>query len=186
MTERVEHRDQHRHRERHRDDERNGQREHFEDDGPRQPLADEVAELFCDLIDEHRERERRERVAERGEVLPQDVTAQDAHDWSRHYIRSPKSLQEMRRLSLLVAGLVTLVVPRLHAQAPAYTFGAPPLVAPRNAALLPGGRLGARVPPALVARAWVQSVQSHRLPLWTEVTPAAGRPVIAAAPPAPT
>ena len=93
----------------------------------------------------------------------------------------------MRRLSLLVASLVTLVVPRLHAQAPAYTFGAPRLVAPRNAALLPGGRLGARVPPALVARAWLQSVEANRLPLWAEATPAgASRPVMAAAPPAPT
>jgi hypothetical protein len=92
----------------------------------------------------------------------------------------------MRRLSLLVASLVTLVVPRLHAQAPAYTFGAPPLVPPRNAALLPGGRLGARVPPALVARAWMEAVQAGRLPIWAEVAPAlAARPGAPPAPPAP-
>ena len=86
----------------------------------------------------------------------------------------------MRRLSQLVALVVTLVVPRVHAQAPAYTFGAPPLVAPRNAALLPGGRLGTRVPPALVARAWVQAVEARRQPLFG----AAAAPAIAAAAPA--
>src|SRR5206468_6756886 len=127
MAERVQHRDQHGHRQRHRDDEGDRQGEHFDDDAPGQPLADEVAELFRDLIDEHRERECRERVEERGNVLPQDVTAQDAHGWSRHYIRNPKYLQGMRRLAQLVVLALTLVVPRVHAQAPVYTFGVPRL-----------------------------------------------------------
>src|SRR5207249_9121858 len=115
-------------------------------------------ELFRDLIDEHRERERRQRVSEWREVLPQDVTAQDAHGRSRHYIRRPKSLQGMRRLAQLGLLAFTLVVPRVHAQAPVYTFGVPPLVAPRHPALAPGGRLGARVPPELLARAWADSL----------------------------
>src|ERR1700752_4365109 len=186
VAERVQHGHQHGHRQRHRDDEGNRERERLEDHRPRQPLADEVAELFGDLIDEHRECERRERVAERRDVLPQDVTAEDAHGWSRHYIRNPKSLQGMRRLAQLVGLVVSLVVPRVHAQAPASTFGVPPLVPPRNAALLPGGRLGARVPPALVARAWVQAVQARRLPLWAEVAPAmAAAPATPIPPPPP-
>ncbi|PYP40647.1 MAG: hypothetical protein DMD48_02840, partial [Gemmatimonadetes bacterium] len=60
----------------------------------------------------------------------------------------------------------TLVVPRVQAQAPVYTFGVPPLVAPRHPALAPGGRLGARVPPALVARAWADAVLAIRSPLF--------------------
>src|SRR5260370_37018815 len=175
MAERVQHGDQHGHRQRHRDDERNRQREHFEDDAPRQALADEVAELLRDLVDEHRERKRRERVEERRNVLPQDVTAKDAHGWSRHYIRNPKSLQGMRRLAQLVGLALTLVVPRVHAQAPVYTFGVPPLAPPRNAALAPGGRLGARVPPGLVARAWAERVLARRLRLFA--APSASEPV---------
>src|SRR2546425_11762241 len=170
MTERVQHRHEHRHRERHRDDERNGEREHFEDRAPRQPLAHEVAELLRDLIDEHRARERRDRVAERRKMLPQDVTAEDAHDWSRHYIRNPKSLQGMRRLAQIVGLALTLVVPRVHAQAPVYTFGVPPLAPPRNPALAPGGRLGARVPPSLLARAWAARVLAQRPPLFGAAT----------------
>jgi len=93
----------------------------------------------------------------------------------------------MRRLAQLAGLVVTLVVPRLHAQAPAYTFGVAPLVPPRNAALLPGGRLGARVPPALVARAWVDAVHAGRRPLWADVTAvAAGRPLAPPAPPPPS
>src|SRR5260370_2955025 len=162
MTERVQDGNEHRHRQRHRHDEGNRQCEHFEDDAPRQPLAHEVAELLRDLIDEHRERERRERVEERRNVLPQDVTAKDAHGWSRHYIRNPKSLQGMRRLAQLVVLALTLVVPRVHAQAPVYTFGVPPLVPPRNAALAPGGRLGVRVPPSILAQAWAERVLARR------------------------
>jgi hypothetical protein len=92
----------------------------------------------------------------------------------------------MRRLAQLAGLVVTLVVPRLHAQAPAYTFGVPPLVPPRNAALEPGGRLGARVSPALVARAWADAVHASRQPLWAAATPAvAARPGAPGAPPPP-
>ena len=72
----------------------------------------------------------------------------------------------MRRLAQLVLLAFTLVVPRVHAQAPVYTFGVPPLVAPRHPALAPGGRLGARVPAALLAREWAQSVLAHRFPVF--------------------
>src|SRR6266487_2618134 len=166
MTERVQDGNEHRHRQRHRYNERNRQREHFEDDAPGEAFADEVAELLRDLIDEHRARQRRERIEERRNVLPQDVTAQDAHGWSRHYIRNPKSLQGMRRLAQLVGLAFTLVVPRVHAQAPVYTFGVPPLAPPRHPALAPGGRLGARVPPALVAQAWGERVLARRPPVF--------------------
>src|SRR2546425_575155 len=166
MTEGVEHGDEHRHRQRHRDDERNGEAEHFDDDAPRQSLADQIAKLLGDLIDEHRARERGDRVSEWREVLPQDVTAEDAHGRSRHYIRNPKSLQGMRLHAQLVLLAATLVVPQVHAQAPVYTFGVPPLVAPRNPALAPGGRLGSRVPPALLAHAWAAGVLARRLPLF--------------------
>src|SRR5262249_4306779 len=142
--------------------------------------AHEVAELLRDLIDEHRERQRRQRVSERRDVLPQDVTAKDAHDWSRHYIRNPKSLQGMRRLAQIVGLAFTLIVPRVHAQAPVYTFGVPPLVAPRHPALAPGGRLGARVPPEIFARAWADRILAQRQPLL-----AARAPSLAAIPPQP-
>src|SRR5256712_10268553 len=166
MTKGVEHGDQRRHRQRHRDDERNGEAEHFDDDAPRQSLADQIAKLLGDLIDEHRARERGDRVSEWREVLPQDVTAEDAHGRSRHYIRNPKSLQGMRLHAQLVLLAATLVVPQVHAQAPVYTFGVPPLVAPRNPALAPGGRLGSRVPPALLAQAWAARLLARRPPLF--------------------
>src|SRR5206468_1533016 len=179
VAEGVQHGHEDRHRQCHRDDERNGEREDFEDDAPREALAHEVAKLLRDLIDEHRERERRQRVPERRNVLPQDVTAKDAHDWSRHYIRNPKSLQGMRRLAQIVGLAFTLIVPRVHAQAPVYTFGVPPLVAPHHPALAPGGRLGARVPPELVARAWADRVLARRLPFLVT------HPNLAGAPPEP-
>ncbi|HLQ69456.1 MAG TPA: cell surface protein SprA [Gemmatimonadales bacterium] len=72
----------------------------------------------------------------------------------------------MRLHAQLVLLAATLVVPQVHAQAPVYTFGVPPLVAPRNPALAPGGRLGARVPPALLAHAWAAGVLARRLPLF--------------------
>src|SRR6266536_572885 len=184
MTERVQDGNEHRHRQRHRYNERNRQREHFEDDAPGEAFADEVAELLRDLIDEHRARQRRERIEERRNVLPQDVTAQDAHGWSRHYIRNPKSLQGMRRLAQLVGLAFTLVVPRVHAQAPVYTFGVPPLAPPRHPALAPGGRLGARVPPALVAQAWGERVLAQRRPLFAAPSPPLATAVPAAAVPA--
>jgi len=89
----------------------------------------------------------------------------------------------MRRLAQLVLLAFTLVVPQVHAQAPVYTFGVPPLVAPRHPALAPGGRLGARVPPALVARAWADALLAQRPPLVGGPTAAAA--FAAAAPLAP-
>jgi len=89
----------------------------------------------------------------------------------------------MRRLAQLVLLAFTLVVPQVHAQAPVYTFGVPPLVAPRHPALAPGGRLGARVPPALVARAWADALLAQRPPLVGGPTTAAA--FAAAAPLAP-
>src|SRR3989454_606768 len=166
MTKGVEHGDQPCHRQRHRDDDRNGEAEHFDDDAPRQSLADQIAKLLGDLIDEHRARERGDRVSEWREVLPQDVTAEDAHGRSRHYIRNPKSLQGMRLHAQLVLLAATLVVPRVHARAPVSSFGAPPLVAPRNPALARGGRLGSRVPPALLAQAWAARLLARRPPLF--------------------
>jgi motility/secretion related protein SprA len=72
----------------------------------------------------------------------------------------------MRRLAQLVGLVLTVVVPQAHAQAPTLGAGLPPLATPRNAALAPGGRLGPRVPPALIARAWADSVLARRRPLF--------------------
>ena len=72
----------------------------------------------------------------------------------------------MRRLAQLVVLALTLVVPRVDAQAPVYTFGVPRLVPPRNPALAPGGRLGARVPPSILARAWAERILAQRPPLF--------------------
>ncbi|MDP3911438.1 MAG: hypothetical protein Q8Q14_13720, partial [Gemmatimonadales bacterium] len=66
----------------------------------------------------------------------------------------------MRRLAQAGCLALTLVVPQLHAQDA--SFGAPPLAAPRNAALAPGARYGSRVPPALIAAAWVERVLARR------------------------
>jgi hypothetical protein len=75
----------------------------------------------------------------------------------------------MRRLAQVCFLALTLVVPQVHAQdararASIYTFGAPPLTPPRHPALAPGGRLGPRVPPALVAAAWADAVLARRRP----------------------
>jgi hypothetical protein len=70
----------------------------------------------------------------------------------------------MRRLAQAVVLALTLVVPQLNAQDTYPSFGVPPLVPPRNAALAPGGRLGSRVPPALVAAAWKERVLASRRP----------------------
>ena len=72
----------------------------------------------------------------------------------------------MRRLATIALLASTLVVPQVHAQAPVYTFGVPPLTPPRNPALAPGGRLGARVPPAILAAAWTDSLLARRRPLY--------------------
>jgi motility/secretion related protein SprA len=92
----------------------------------------------------------------------------------------------MRRLALALLAF-TLVVPQVHAQAPVYTFGVRPLVPPRNPALLPGGRLGARVPAVILARQWADSLLARRRPLSAvpaAVAEAPPRPVAAPPPPA--
>src|SRR5256886_2126312 len=93
VADRVQHGHEHGHRQRHRDDERDGEQEDLEDHAPRQALADEVSELLGHLAEQHQEGERREREAERREVLAQHVAAEDAHGRSRHYIRGSSSLQ---------------------------------------------------------------------------------------------
>jgi hypothetical protein len=92
----------------------------------------------------------------------------------------------MRRLAQIVGLVLTVVVPPAHAQAP--TFGVPPrLPTPRNPALAPGGRLGARVPPEILARAWADSllaralpfipfIPSHPSPASTNPSPPSGNP----------
>jgi len=87
----------------------------------------------------------------------------------------------MRRLAQIVGLAFTLVVPRVDAQAPVYTFGVPPLVAPHHPALAPGGRLGARVPPEILARAWADSVFSHRRAFVVPPPLAAPSPPVASA-----
>jgi len=72
----------------------------------------------------------------------------------------------MRLHAQIVLLAATLVVPQVYAQAPVYTFGVPPLVAPHNPALAPGGRLGARVPAALLAQTWAAGLLAHRPPLF--------------------
>ena len=84
----------------------------------------------------------------------------------------------MRRLAQIVGLALTVVVHQAHAQAP--TFGAPPLLpTPQNPALAPGGRLGARVPPEILARAWADSVFARRLPFLNT------RAFVAVVPPSP-
>ena len=72
-------------------------------------------------------------------------------------------LQGMRRPTLVCFLALSFVVPQVHAQdraaadtAPGFigSFHVAPLELPHNAALAPGGRLGPRTPPALVAAAW--------------------------------
>src|SRR5437773_4303594 len=137
MREYVQHRHEHRHRQRHRDDERDGQHEHLENDAPRQPLAHETPELLGDLVEEHQRGERRQREAERRDVLSQQVAADGAHGRSRHYIRGSTSLQVpfqlmeyrhrahttrvgtaqgMRRPTLVGLVALSLVIPQAHAQ----------------------------------------------------------------------
>ena len=73
----------------------------------------------------------------------------------------------MRRLAQIAGIAVTLVVPQLQAQDTGPTFGLAPLVPPHHPALAPGGRLGSRVPAALLAAAWADSVLAHRRPFLT-------------------
>lgn len=70
----------------------------------------------------------------------------------------------MRRPALAGCLVLTLVVPPVVAQEPPASpalrasFGLSPLAPPRHPALAPGGRLGSRVPPSLVAAAWAASL----------------------------
>jgi len=61
------------------------------------------------------------------------------------------------------------------------------LVAPHHAALAPGGRLGSRVPPALVAAAWADALLAARRSGLSAATlpPSPGPPALAETPPAP-
>ncbi len=97
----------------------------------------------------------------------------------------------MRLLAQLAVLVFTLVVPQLHAQDAGPTFGVPPLSPPRHPALAPGGRLGSRVPPALVAAAWADALLAKRRPVFrtpfaadTSGGVAVAPPAAAAAPPA--
>jgi hypothetical protein len=90
----------------------------------------------------------------------------------------------MRRLTQAAFLALTLVVPQVHAQDA--SFGARPLVAPRNAALAPGGRYGSRVPPALVANAWRDAILARRRTLSDAAAASALAAAPAAAPVAPT
>ena len=96
-----------------------------------------------------------------------------------------------------VAGLLALcvVVPGVHAQdraaadtTPQFVggFHAAPLEPPHNAALAPGGRLGPRTSPALVAAAWearVRASLSHGLtPASAELAPGLIPPLVAGTP----
>jgi hypothetical protein len=63
-----------------------------------------------------------------------------------------------------------------------YTFGVPPIAPPRHPALAPGGRLGSRVPPPLIARAWADSLLARRRPWFAALTPIAQTPPPLAAP----
>jgi hypothetical protein len=81
--------------------------------------------------------------------------------------------------------VLAVVLPQAHAQdagvsaPPAFraSFGLRPLAPPRHAALAPGGRLGARVPAALLAARWLDAVLAAR------ATGLAPPPAVAAAPP---
>jgi len=74
----------------------------------------------------------------------------------------------MRRPALAGCLVLTLVVPQAVAQepppAPAFRarFDLPAFVAPHHRALAPGGRLGSRVPPSLVAGAWADALLARR------------------------
>jgi hypothetical protein len=85
----------------------------------------------------------------------------------------------MRRLALTGLLALPLVVPHAHAQdraaAPQFvaSFHAQPIEIPYTAAVAPGGRLGARTSPLLVAAAWEQRVRaSLPLPVGVLASPA--------------
>ena len=97
----------------------------------------------------------------------------------------------MRRPALAGCLALTLVVPQALAQEPASLpafrarFDLPALVVPKNPALAPGGRLGSRVPPRILAAAWAHALLAARRPgLYAPTIPAPGPAALAAAPPA--
>ncbi|MGH7520636.1 MAG: cell surface protein SprA [Gemmatimonadales bacterium] len=90
----------------------------------------------------------------------------------------------MHRLAQIAVLALTLVVPQLHAQDAGPTFGVPSLAPPRHPALAPGGRLGSRVPPGLVAAAWANTLLARRRLVFT--TPFVADTGIAAAPSPPS
>ena len=101
----------------------------------------------------------------------------------------------MRRPTLVGFLALSLVVPQLHAQDRAAPDTAPrfiagfhfaPLEVPHNAALAPGGRLGPRTSPALVAAAWEARLRAS-LPtgLTPAVAPEPEQPAVAEPPPLP-
>src|SRR5207244_12861557 len=113
--------------------------------------------------------EGRPREGERRDVRAQQVAAEGAHARSRHYMRNSKSLQGMRRPTLVGLVALSLVIPQAYAQDTTAVRVRPPrppgppgfratsswtaLPPPRLGALLPGGRLAPRTTPAAVARA---------------------------------
>src|SRR5204863_377155 len=113
--------------------------------------------------------ERGEGKKERGDVLAQHVTAEDAHGRSRHYIRTSSAVQGMPRPTLAGFLALSLIIPQAYAQDRAAPDSGPrfvasfhhtPLATPRNVALEPGGRLAPRTSPALVAAAWAAQVRA--------------------------
>src|SRR2546425_9678180 len=71
------------------------------DHARRQSLAEQRGELLGHRVDEHQCGEGRQGEAERGDVLAQQIAAEGAHGRCRHYIRNSKSLQGMRRPTLV-------------------------------------------------------------------------------------
>src|SRR5205814_8567401 len=83
-----------------------------------------------------------QREAEWRQVLSQEVSAEDAHGRTRHYIRRSQLLQGMRSPALVLLFATSLVVPPARAQG---AFSPVPALAVRPVpALQPGGRLGPR------------------------------------------
>jgi motility/secretion related protein SprA len=100
----------------------------------------------------------------------------------------------MRRPTRLVGLALTLLIPQVRAQGTSAdsggvpgiraSFRAAPLVAPPHPALQPGGRLGPRTAPALVAAAWERRLRAS-LPMTQGFAAAAAAGALAAAAPAP-
>ena len=97
----------------------------------------------------------------------------------------------MRRPTFAVCLALTLVVPQALAQEPPSPpafrarFDLPPLVGVHYPALAPGGRLGPRVPPSILAARWAEAVLAGRRPGLT-LGMLAGPPALAETPAAAT